>query len=63
MAGIRPAMDNTRPVIEQHLLFPALIIFNGLGSKGALVAPYCTRILSDKLSRMVNFGKNVCTTW
>ena len=57
VAGIRPAMDNTRPVIEQHLRFPALVIFNGLGAKGALIAPYCTRILSDELCRMVKFGK------
>jgi len=49
VAGIRPAMDNTRPVIEQHLRFPALVIFNGLGAKGALIAPYCTRILSNEL--------------
>ncbi len=63
VAGIRPAMDNTRPVIEQHLRFPALVIFNGLGAKGALIAPDCSRILADNLRRMVNFGKNVCTNW
>jgi glycine/D-amino acid oxidase-like deaminating enzyme len=63
VAGIRPTMENSRPVIEQHSRFPALVIFNGLGTKGALIAPLCTRILADNLRQMINFGKNMCITY
>lgn len=63
VAGIRPTMGNSRPVIEQHSHFPALIVFNGLGTKGALIAPHCARILADNLRQMINFGKNMCTSY
>lgn len=39
-AGVRPAMRDGRPVIGQHPANPRLGIFNGLGSKGALLAPF-----------------------
>lgn len=55
--GIRPTMENNRPVIEQHLHFPSLVIFNGLGAKGALMAPYYARLLADDLGKMINFSK------
>lgn len=39
-AGVRPIIDRQRPVIGWHPHFPRLGIFNGLGSKGSLLAPY-----------------------
>ena len=38
-AGIRPAVADRRPVVGQHPLHPQLFIFNGLGAKGAMLAP------------------------
>lgn len=39
-AGIRPTSHDRRPVIGLHPEHPEYGIFNGLGSKGAMLAPY-----------------------
>lgn len=38
-AGIRPAVADRRPVVGKHPIHPQLFIFNGLGAKGAMLAP------------------------
>lgn len=40
LAAIRPTVKDRRPIIGLHPQFPKLGIFNGLGTKGALLAPY-----------------------
>jgi glycine/D-amino acid oxidase-like deaminating enzyme len=39
-AGIRPTMNDRRPVIGLHPEHPVLGIFNGLGTKGVMLAPW-----------------------
>ncbi|MFI5148467.1 MAG: NAD(P)/FAD-dependent oxidoreductase [Bacteroidia bacterium] len=39
-AGIRPTVINRRPLIGVHPDHPALCMFNGMGSKGVMIAPY-----------------------
>jgi glycine/D-amino acid oxidase-like deaminating enzyme len=39
-AGVRPVIDAGFPVLGRHPEFPQLAYFNGLGSKGALLAPF-----------------------
>lgn len=39
-AGVRPATIDRRPVLGQHPEFKNLWIFNGLGTKGVMLAPY-----------------------
>lgn len=39
-AGVRPIVKDTRPVVGVHPAHPAVVIFNGLGSKGVLWGPY-----------------------
>ncbi len=48
-AAIRPAMQSKRPVIGRHPEHPSHIILNGLGSKGALWAPWAALQLADHL--------------
>jgi glycine oxidase len=38
-AGIRPTVINRRPLIGIHPQHPALCVFNGMGSKGVMIAP------------------------
>ncbi len=38
-AGIRPTVINRRPLIGVHPKHPALCMFNGMGSKGVMIAP------------------------
>lgn len=39
-AAVRPVIDAGFPVLGRHPRFPRLAYFNGLGSKGALLAPF-----------------------
>jgi len=39
-AGVRPILQDTFPILGLHPQHPAIGLFNGLGSKGALTAPY-----------------------
>jgi glycine/D-amino acid oxidase-like deaminating enzyme len=39
-AGIRPAVKDRRPLLGVHPVFSPLAVFNGLGSKGVLLAPW-----------------------
>jgi glycine/D-amino acid oxidase-like deaminating enzyme len=42
-AGIRPTAHDRRPVVGLHPDHPEIGIFNGLGSKGAMLAPWFAR--------------------
>ncbi len=39
-AGIRPSSSDRRPIIGQHPLHKNLFVFNGLGTKGVMLAPF-----------------------
>ena len=39
-AGIRPTVSDRRPIIGVHYKHEALGLFNGLGTKGVLIAPW-----------------------
>ncbi len=48
-AGVRPIVRASRPVLGTHPTMPGVAYFNGLGSKGALTAPYFAGQLADHL--------------
>lgn len=48
-AGVRPIMDDYKPVIGCHPLHPRRLIINGLGSKGAIQAPWLVETLVASL--------------
>jgi glycine/D-amino acid oxidase-like deaminating enzyme len=48
-AGLRPCTRDTRPYLGAHPGRAGLYVFNGLGSKGALLAPWLARHLADHL--------------
>ncbi len=52
-AGVRPTTLDRRPVMGKHPKYPHLMIFNGLGAKGYMLAPtlsgeMCDFILNDE---------------
>jgi glycine/D-amino acid oxidase-like deaminating enzyme len=49
-AAVRPVMKDQRPVLGPHPQTAALGIFNGLGSKGFLMAPYYARQFAEFLT-------------
>lgn len=48
-AAVRPIVHGRKPVLGRHPHHARLAIFNGLGSKGALHAPWCARHLTAHL--------------
>lgn len=48
-AAVRPAVRDRRPIIGRHPHIAGLSVFNGMGSKGALLAPYWADQFSDYL--------------
>ncbi len=49
VSGIRPTMIDRRPVVGQSKLNHKVFIFNGLGTKGALLAPYFAEQLAGEI--------------
>jgi glycine oxidase len=50
-AGIRPASVDRRPMLGSHpVFFEKIYIFNGLGTKGALLAPMMSEILARHMN-------------
>ncbi|MDO8368131.1 MAG: FAD-dependent oxidoreductase [Saprospiraceae bacterium] len=49
VSGIRPTMIDRRPLIGPSTLNPKIFIFNGLGTKGALLAPFFAEQLAAEI--------------
>ncbi|NDK57099.1 NAD(P)/FAD-dependent oxidoreductase [Pontibacter fetidus] len=49
-AGIRPAVRDRRPLAGTHPTHKQLSVFNGMGSKGVLMAPYLSQHVADALA-------------
>jgi glycine/D-amino acid oxidase-like deaminating enzyme len=48
-SGIRPTVADRRPFQGKHPIYERAVIFNGMGSKGVMLAPYFTEHLLDHL--------------
>lgn len=49
VAGVRPTVKDRRPFLGQSRVYPKAFIFNGLGTKGALLAPYWAEHLAEHI--------------
>jgi glycine/D-amino acid oxidase-like deaminating enzyme len=56
-AGIRPAMQSRRPVAEIHPQIKPAAVFNGLGTKGYLLAPYFSEKFASELLTVTGIEK------
>ncbi len=48
-AGVRPTVPDRRPLIGKHPEFSKMVVANGLGTKGFMIAPLVSRELIDHL--------------
>lgn len=48
-AGVRPILAGRSAALGRHPVHPTVAVFNGLGSKGSLLAPFFSRMLVDHL--------------
>lgn len=58
-AGIRPTVLDRRPLIGTHPLLNKLIIFNGLGTKGYLMAPLLAKECVDYITENKSLDKEI----
>lgn len=58
-AGIRPTVNDRRPLIGLHPQHPALGVFNGMGTKGVMLAPYFAKHFFDFLETNIPLEKEV----
>lgn len=49
IAGLRPTAKDRRPFVGRHPEVDNLYLLNGLGTKGASLAPYCAESLADHI--------------
>lgn len=57
--AIRPTVRDRRPFIGPHPKFPALYLFNGMGAKGASLAPFWAKALVEHLELGKPLDKSV----
>lgn len=58
-AGIRPSVHDRRPLIGLHPEHPQLAVFNGMGSKGVMIAPYFAKEFASYLNNSSELDKEV----
>ena len=59
MAGVRPTVSDRRPLLGTHPSQKNAHIFNGLGTKGVMIAPYYSAHLINHLIDGVELEKEV----
>lgn len=58
-AGLRPTTKDRRPIIGEHPEYKGIYIFNGLGTKGVMIAPYFVKHFCDYLLNGNELNKEV----
>ena len=48
-AGVRPTISDRRPVLGKHPAFDNIYVFNGLGTKGVMLAPRMAQLMANYL--------------
>lgn len=48
-AGIRPTVVDRRPLLGSHPQYKNVFVFNGLGTKGVMLAPYFSEVMKEFL--------------
>ncbi|MCA6363983.1 MAG: FAD-binding oxidoreductase [Bacteroidetes bacterium] len=58
-AGVRPAVKDRRPLLGRHPQHPQLAVFNGMGSKAVMLAPWLAKQLITHLETDVSLPAEV----
>ncbi len=48
-AGVRPTTGDRRPLLGKHPQYSQLVLLNGLGTRGTMMAPYLAQVLFEHL--------------
>lgn len=58
-AGVRPTVIDRRPILGLHPKHPSIGVFNGLGTKGVMLAPYFAQHFYEFLEQKTLLNKEV----
>ena len=58
VAGIRPTIKDRRPLLGKHPKHNNLAVFNGLGTRGVMIAPLAAKTLYNHLEKGVELGND-----
>ncbi|MDX1666321.1 MAG: FAD-dependent oxidoreductase [Saprospiraceae bacterium] len=58
-AAVRPTVRDRRPLLGRHPEFPRLVVFNGLGTKGASLGPFWAKHLVNHLLEGMKLDEEV----
>ena len=58
-AGVRPSILDRRPVIGEHPIHKNLWVFNGLGTKGVMLAPYFSNQITKAILKQEEISPSV----
>ncbi len=58
-AGIRPTTRDRKPLLGQHPAHPNMYIFNGLGAKGVMMAPWFANLMMEHIFEQKALPKEV----
>lgn len=57
VAGIRPTVNDRRPILGKHPIHQTLAVFNGLGTKGVQLSPYFAEELVNHILHNTSLDK------
>ncbi len=58
-AGVRPTVKDRRPLLGKHPEHQNLIVLNGLGTRGVMIAPYAAKQLYNHIENNENLDEEV----
>lgn len=58
-AGVRPSVKGRRPLLGQHPEFDNVYLFNGMGTKGTSLAPYCAIQMINYLEEGIDLPEEI----
>jgi len=58
-SGMRPTVNDRRPLIGQHPKHENIYILNGLGTRGVMIGPYVAKKLYDTIENCGNLDKEI----
>ena len=58
-AGVRPTTHDRRPILGSHPKYSNMYIFNGLGSKGVMLAPHFAGELTKHITKGIELNSEV----
>ena len=57
--GIRPTTKDRRPFVGSHKSYPNYVVFNGMGSRAVLMAPWAAKQLFDSMYKDIPLNEEI----